>query len=242
MLTAEAIIAKVVSLIAEKSVGKLAELALDKRKKACRVLTKLYFCVQTLDDVTEGFFETLNDFNDHEKPFAVLNAVNNSMHEARLATDMFIELSSELHGGLELIDPALADCCWTLCLGKFDFLHFMLSSIGWDRTQERAKLLIKAPSEKIQNADLDATYSKAKSAFSSGRNNYNPMSILDQFSTEFESIEITSTDEPTAKKLEEMILKQNLLLKDAKEKLRTVIKSNFSVEEILFESGSHPYR
>lgn len=44
MLTAESAVGKIVVFICQKSVGKLIQLPFDKRKKACRTLTKLYCC------------------------------------------------------------------------------------------------------------------------------------------------------------------------------------------------------
>jgi hypothetical protein len=55
MLTAEGVIGKIVSFIVDKTIGKISTLPFDKRRKACRSLTKLYYSVQALDDVTENF-------------------------------------------------------------------------------------------------------------------------------------------------------------------------------------------
>ena len=62
MITAEGIVGKLVSFIVNKTIGQLVDLPFDKRKKACRALTKLYYCVQTLDDVTDEFYESFNSF------------------------------------------------------------------------------------------------------------------------------------------------------------------------------------
>src|ERR1700677_1856674 len=134
MLTAASLIGKIVDFVVQKTSEKLFNLPLDKRRKACRALTKLYYCVQCLDDVTAHFLETLDAFQKSGDAYAVVNALNNHRHDVELATNMFIDLGQELHPGLEIIDPALAQCCATLYVSKFDFLSFMSNSIHWDRT------------------------------------------------------------------------------------------------------------
>src|SRR5687768_9806695 len=113
MLTAETVVGKVVAFIVSKAAGHIANLATDKRKKACRSLTKLYYSVQALDDVTESIFRTASDFRSTKtgEAYAVMNALSNHMHEVALATNMFIDLGHELYAGLEIIDPGLAQCC-----------------------------------------------------------------------------------------------------------------------------------
>jgi len=39
-----------------------------------------------------------------------------------------------------------------------------------------------------------------------------------------------------------MIQNQNRLLKEAKESLRLLLKDSFTIDEILFQDNSHPYR
>jgi len=120
MLTAESIIAKVVTFVVQKTIGKLVSLPFDKRKKACRSLTKLYYCVQSLDDATESFLETFDGFRKSGNAQALVHALNSRSRDIELATNMFIDLGQELEAGLELIDPTLALCCQALYIGKGD--------------------------------------------------------------------------------------------------------------------------
>lgn len=242
MITAEGIVAKIVSFIIEKTVGKITSLTFDKRKKACRVLTKLYYCVQSLDDVTESFLKTFDDFRQSGNADAFVNALNNHSRDIELATNMFIDLSQELDSGLELIDPALARCCHTIYMGKFDFLSFMSNSIRWDRSGKKPKIVLKRPKGLMELADMESMYKLSKEALEAGVKHYWPASTFDDFRQDFDDISIGFEDEATASELHKMILQQNKLLKLAKEHLRTLIKNSFSIEEILFQSDSHPYR
>ena len=242
MLTAESVIGKVVSFIVDKTLGKLVAMPFDKRRKACRSLTKLYYCVQALDDVTENFLQTLDDFLESGNAYAVVNGLNNHAYKVELATNMFIDLGYELYGGLEIIDPALAECCHTLYVWKFDFLRFMSNAIHWDRSTSPAKIIVKRPIGKMESVDMDSMYDLTKNALLAGEKYYWPSSALDEFRSDFEDISIGFEDEEAATQLREMIVRQNTTLKEAKERLRNLIKESFSIEEVLFQSDSHPYR
>lgn len=242
MLTAESVVGKVVTFVVEKTIGKIIALPFDKRRKACRSLTKLYYCIQCLDDVTENFLRTIDGFQKSGNAFAVVNALNNHAHEVELATNMFVDLGHELYGGLEIIDPALAECCHALYIGKFDFLTFMSNSIHWDRSTSPAKILIKIPLGKMESVDMESMYRDTTTALQSGEKHYWPSSAFDEFSTDFEELSIGFENEEAATQLREMVVRQNAILKDAKERLRCLIKDSFSIEEVLFQSDSHPYR
>lgn len=244
MITAEGIIGKLVLFIVNKTVGKLIELPFDKRRKACRTLTKLYYCIQALDDITEDFLQTLKRFQESGDgdASAVVHSLNNHKYDLELATNMFLNLGHELDDGLEIIDPALAKCCHALYVGKYDFLTFISESVKWDRTTDAAKMVVKKPTGKMEGVDLDALYKETKLALDEGVVHYWPSSALDDFSDDFQDFTLTFEDESAATQLKDMIIKQNQTLKQAKEKLRNLIKDNFSIEEVLFQSDSHPYR
>lgn len=242
MITAQALIGKLVSFIVDKTVGKILELPFDKRRKACRSLTKLYYSVQALDDITENFLKTLKHFEDSGNTNAVIYAINNHSYYLELASNMFIELGQELEGGLEIIDPALARCCHSLYISKFDFLTFISQSIHWDRSGEKSKIIIKSPQGIMESVDLDSLYSDAKQALASGEKFYWPSSALSDFRKDFQEVSLSFEDDNVAKEIKDKIIKQNRKLKEAKEKLRNLIKNSFSIEEVLFQNNSHPYR
>lgn len=242
MITAEGIVGKLVTLIVSKTVGKLIDLTFDKRKKACRSLTKLYYCVQALDDVTEEFYKTLEDFQNVGDAQAMVNALNNNAYKVEQASNMFIELGDELHGGLEIIDPALANCCNSLYVSKFDFLSFMSNSIEWDRSDAVATMKVKTPSDEMLNVDLDRAYDETKLALAQGDTNYWPSSALDDFQELVSTVTISFDDNESAQRLKLHIDKHKVLLRSAKDSLRELLKDNFSIEEVLFQNDSHPWR
>lgn len=244
LITIEGLVGKTVLLIVNKTVSKLIELTFDKRKKACRSLTKLYYCVQTLDDITDEFYKTLKDFNcdGDMKADAMVHALNNNKYKFEQASNMFIELGEELRAGLEIIDPVLADCCNCLYVSKFDFLSFMSNSIEWDHSGDVKIIKVKCPSEAMLDFDLNAQYDELKLALTKGDPYYWPSSALDDFYNQVGVVNISFEDFETAKKLKSHIDKHRTLLSEAKESLRKLLKDNFSVEEILFQNDSNPWR
>ncbi|WP_228846305.1 hypothetical protein, partial [Pseudomonas aeruginosa] len=99
MITSEVIIGKIVEFIVGKSLSAVGKLSMSNRRKACRSLTKLYYSLQALEDVTESIFRTVSDFRGTEtgEAFAVMNALSNHMHELALASNMFVDLGYELY-------------------------------------------------------------------------------------------------------------------------------------------------
>lgn len=242
MITAEGIVGKIVTFIVDKTIGKLIDLPFDKRKKACRSLTKLYYCVQALDDVTEEFYRTFEGFEVGGDAQAMVHALNNNSYKVEQASNMFIELGEELRSGLEIIDPTLASCCDSLYVSKFDFLSFMSNSIEWDRSGEVAVLKVKAPSDEMLNVDLDRQYNETKLALVKGDTGCWPSSTLDDFREQVSTITISFDDIESAKRLKAHIDKHRVLLRAAKDSLRNLIKDSFSIEEVLFQNDSHPWR
>ena len=238
MLTAEGIISKLVSFIVNKSVGKIASLPFDKRKKACRSLTKLYYCVQTLDEVTDYFESTLKDFEASGDSGSIVHALNNNSYRIELATNMFIDLGYELQGGLEIIDPALAKCCHLLYISKFDFLTYLSHYLKWEEKDGKRFISIKQPKGLIESVDLEHLYEEAQKAIEAKEKFYWPSSAFDDFHHDFENITISFENDEAAVQLRNMIRDQNKKLKEAKEHLRVLLKDSFSIEEILFQSDS----
>lgn len=242
MLTAETVIGRVVTFVAEKAVTGIANLALDKRKKACRALTKLYYCVQALDDVTESVFQTVNGFRSTKtgEAWAVMNALNNHMHEVALASNMFIDLGHELHGGLEIIDPALAKCCDALYITKFDFLTEMSETIEWNRSGNESRIVIKMPRRVVEPEALERGYVETIEAYRRGEKAYWPDTWTDSIGPT--EIILTWENNEAAAEFLQRLTEHRRCLADAKQMLRELLRKSFTVDELLFQTDSHPYR
>ena len=155
---------------------------------------------------------------------------------------MFIDLGEELYEGLAIIDPALAQCCNSLYISKGDFLSFMSNSIEWVRSDESSSIHIKTPNAAMLSVDLDSGYQQAQTSLSQGDKHYWPHTALDDYKDNTNITVVTFEDDSTAKEFRERLKQHSELLREAKEKLRELLKDSFSVEEILFQNDSHPWR
>lgn len=242
MLTAEGLIGKVVEFIVGKSLSKVGQLSPNDRRKACRSLTKLYYSVQALEDVTESIVRTASDFRGTEtgEAYAVMNALNSHMHEVALASNMFIDLGHELHAGLEIVDPALAACCDALYVSKFDFLREMSEAVAWDRTSTPGRIIIKMPRRTTSEEVLNTKYAEAADALKNGERYYWADTWLDSEAPH--QVILTWEDHDSAKAFLKRLSEHREVLATAKRKLRELLKSSFSIEELLFQTDAHPYR
>lgn len=242
MLTAEILIGKVVEFIVGKSLSAIGKLSPNDRRKACRSLTKLYYSLQALEDVTESILRTASDFRGTEtgEAFAVMNALNNHMHEVALASNMFIDLGHELHAGLEIVDPALAACCDALYVSKFDFLREMSDTVAWDRASTPGRIIIKMPKRTTSDELLNFKYAEASVALKSGDKYYWADTWLDTDGPHH--VVLTWEDHDSAKAFLGRLSEHRDALATAKQKLRELLKSSFNIEELLFQTDAHPYR
>lgn len=242
MLTAETVIGSVVAFVAQKAVTGVANLTLNKRKKACRALTKLYYCVQALDDVTESIFQTTNSYRSTKtgEAWALMTALNNHMHEVALASNMFIDLGHELHGGLEIIDPALAKCCDALYIAKFDFLTEMSKTVGWNGSGNEAHIVIKMPRRIVEPEALERGYVETIEAYQRGEKAYWPDTWTE--SSGPTEIILTWENNEAASEFIQRLTGHRRCLTDAKQMLRELLSKSFTVDELLFQTDSHPYR
>ncbi|WP_429111528.1 hypothetical protein [Aeromonas rivipollensis] len=118
----------------------------------------------------------------------------------------------------------------------------MSNSIEWDRSNEVATIKVKTPSDEMLNVDLDNKYNETKLALAKGDTHYWPSSALDDFHEQVRTITISFDDMDSAQRLKLHIDKHRTLLRTAKNSLRELLKDNFSIEEVLFQNDSHPWR
>ncbi|MEX5414579.1 hypothetical protein WCD98_03920 [Pseudomonas aeruginosa] len=242
MITSEVIIGKIVEFIVGKSLSAVGKLSMSSRRKACRSLTKLYYSLQALEDVTESIFRTVSDFRGTEtgEAFAVMNALSNHMHELALASNMFVDLGYELYAGLEIVDPALAACCDALYISKFGFLSEMSDTVVWDRSLARGRIIVKMPKRTTSEEVLNLKYVEASVALKNGEKHYWADTWVEADGPH--EVLLTWEDHDAARAFLNRLSEHRDTLASAKQKLRELLKSSFNIEELLFQTDAHPYR
>jgi hypothetical protein len=234
MVTGEGFIAKIVTSITGKAASTLMSLVLDKRRKACRTLVKLYHAIVSLDETTEDFLTFATASAHNSSASGLLAAVRSFAHLFEVPSNAFIDLSRELKEGLMIIDPTLARSLEFLYYGKDDFLSFLSCSIETREVEGKMHLVIYRPNEKILNTDFEYAYHESLAANQHGETYYWPAGAFDYF-RDFEEFDISTASEDAAKALVEMIRLHHQQLKQAGEALRSLLVRNFTVEELLFQ-------
>jgi hypothetical protein len=197
--------------------------------------------------VTEHFEETFIKYESTGCANALFNALGAHSQHLESATNMFIDLGTELYEGLKIIDPALAECCHLLYVGKGGFLMLLSNYVEFEFGENNSRFIRVSKLKGLMNSvDLELLYEdyikgfKSQARFESGVKFYWPSSALDDFMDDLEDLRISFEDDESAIELCQMIIEQNKRLKEAKERLRILIKENFSIEEILSQSSLKP--
>ena len=237
MITGELFIAKAVTAIAGKTASKLLALPLDKRKQACRALTKLYYAIVSLDEVTDDFLAFAKACSNVSEASALVAAVRSHAHRFEVPSNAFIDLSCELEAGLQIIDPALATSLSFLYHGKADFLSFLSTTVDVQDVAGSTKIVMYKPNEKILGADFERAYQGSLAASNRGETYYWPADAFNYFS-DFEEFDVSAATDDAAKDLLAMIRAHQEQLKLAREALRRLLVASFSIEELLFQPKS----
>jgi len=238
MLTGEGLIGKIITTIASKVASRLLGIPMDKRRKVAQALTKLYFATVRLDEVTDQFIEIFDRFGkDADDSDALLIAIKTEGKSIDTASETFAELSDEIYAALLILDPVLANCLNFLKTGKGDFLSFLSNSVRLSTDGGNTRLKVEMPNARILSTDFDSIYKLCTQKHEQGEQYYWPEGVFDYFN-DFEIVEIIFDDPHAAKELTSMISHQQLLLKQARESLRVLLKDNLTLEEVFSASNN----
>lgn len=244
MLTGQGLIGKLVELLASKLLSRGIDLALDDRKRACRSLVELYFCIDGLEDITARFIEELRGVEDQTSGWRVINGVALYGRTLDSLSQRFLNAGTELYQTLAIIDPPLADALEPLYGFKYSFLLFMSDSIQVkDKDGERNRILCyRKPTERILAIDASSYYEWVKD---------HPLRTLSRdvplewpnnmlvgfdFREDFPSVEIEVSDPQAVAQFRSVLEQHGEALGVARGKLRELLSKNFKVEEILYVS------
>jgi hypothetical protein len=248
MLTGQGLIAKLVELLATKLIGRQIDLALDERKLACRSLTELYFCLDSLERLTRAFTRELSEIEDPKDGWIVANSLANHGWAIELLSKQFIVAGDDLRRTLDIVDPVLATALEPLYAFKYSFLSFIGSSAEpADKDGERNRLIrYRSPDQRILTLDIDAYYEWLRQnppeSIVWDRHLEWPMSMMlgSRFEENFPQVEIEVGNLEAVRAFGDILITHGAALGTARELLRSLIAKNFKLEEVLFVSKDLP--
>jgi hypothetical protein len=239
MITTESIVAKVILAIVGKLAGAVGGMVVSKRQKACRYLVKLYYAVQALEEVTSRLLETVGSDRKGGAASQLIRALVQEQDALEFASNAFVDLAEDLQRGLALLDPALAELCRVIYRGKGDFLSCMSFGVRPDFSGGNVKVVLWVPNERLDSTDFEQAYELSKAAIGTGAHYYWPDGAFD-YLNDCEELEITRESDESAEQVLNYLRRHHATLSAAKERLRELLKSSFTVEELLFHRDETP--
>jgi hypothetical protein len=239
MLTSESLIAKAVTSLIGKVGSSLVNIAGSKRQQSCRYLVKLYYALQSLDEITARLLQSVESDPRTSPASSLLTFLVQEQDAIEYSTNAFVDLSRDLQRGLALIDPPLHQLCRDLYRGKADFLSCMSFGLRPDFSGSKTKVVFWIPNERLLATDFDAAYAQSCDVVSAGKEYYWPSGAFD-YMQDCEDVEVTQGSEEAAMRAIDFIRQHHKSLSEARARLRALLKESFTIEELLFHSDQTP--
>lgn len=243
MLMGAGLLSKFVELVATKLIGKRLDLALDEKRQACYSFVELYFVLQGFASITRGFVAQLEDAP--YGPETVINLMCKSGQSIQALTTRFFELHEDLWLSLNVIDPTLAEIFDRVHSFKGSIFFAIAESITIPEEEPRNQsILYRRPAEPLLAIDMDAYYRTIES-FQGDKWDApwiwpSELTELPDYEGAFPSIQFRTDDKEKLISFTKDLKRQAELLGTAIEKLRVVIKDNFTLDEVLSSSRRLP--
>jgi hypothetical protein len=239
MFPAESIVAKITVAVVTKLATTLGSLVTSKRRRACRYLVKLYYAIQALDDTTERVLRNIASTASEGLAKAAFRALMEEQDSVEFASNAFVDLSRDLQRGLGLLDPALHQICALIYRGKANFLSVMSTGIRPDFTKSPPQFEFWMPKEELLQTDFEAAYRQSAETVKRGEEYYWPTGSF-EYIQDTEEIIVTPESDESARRFLAALGQHHQNLKEAREKLRILLKDSFTVEELLFHQDETP--
>jgi hypothetical protein len=248
MVTWLGYIGKLVELMATTLIGKRITLALDPKRRAGQTFIRLHYILGALTEVTEELTTNL------DKP--LVDGIGreawlfNVDEEITRLSNEFLHLTDKLHQTLEIFDPNLSLALSDLVYYKFSVL--LLASHSFKRPGEEknpsAMIEYEYPNQKLLTIDFEEHYrwiaAHPEYFKRSGSDEWQlewPQSVL---LNEFGRHELTETgvirrgsieeQAEDIEKLRRLLKTHTQIIKQANERLREFIASNFAIGDVLY--------
>lgn len=244
MLIWQGVIGKMIGFMASKLAGKRLDLALDEKKKAAKAFVKLYFAMQQLEEITARLIEDLEEIQ-NGKEFYIRGGTLLSISQMIDAnTWVFLDGVEDLGEVIDLYDPVLSAELVQLSTYKASFLMHASETfkVEEDPTSHHVLITYSKPADKFLTIDFDETYEwlKAREHLYDVRDVFEwPQNFVVRYCIEEGDLEtsvVRLDDAHAVMKFYGMLKQHSAALSTGKERLRSLIISQFKPEDILYVS------
>jgi len=244
MLIWQGVIGKMIGFMTSKLIGKRIDLALDEKKKAARAFVKLYFAMEQLEEITSRLIEHLENVQSGNEIYIRGGALLYISQMIDANTWVFLDSVEDLRRVIGLYDPVLSAELVQLSTYKASFLMNASETfkVEEDPTNNHLFVTYSKPADKFLTIDFDETYEwlKAREDLYDVRDVFEwPQNFVVRYCIEEDDLEtavVKLDDTHAVMKFFEMLKQHSAVLSAGKERLRSLIISQFKAEDILFVS------
>jgi hypothetical protein len=243
MLMGAGLLSKFVELVTTKLIGKRLDLALDEKRRACYSFVELFFVLQGFAVITKAFVAELEASN--FESWVTINLMCKNGQTIKALTTRFFDLHEDLSLTLDVLDPTLAEVFDRVHSFKGSIFYAIAESITIPVEEPRNQsILYRRPAEPLLAIDMDAYYQTLES-FQGDKWDApwiwpSELTELPDYEAAFPSIQFKTGDKERLIAFTHDLRRQAQLLDTAIEKLRALIKDNFTLDEVLSSSRRLP--
>jgi hypothetical protein len=233
------LLSKFVELVVGKLIEKRLDLALDEKRRACYSFVELLSILKGFHSIAEGLIEEL-DRCDLES-WVTINFLSIHGRSVQSLTTRFFALSDDLFLTSDVLDPVLAELFEQVHTFKGSVFYALADSITIPETEPRNySIVYRHPSDRVLAIDMESFYRSLQSFRKEEQDRpwIWPAELTEVANWEaaFPSVEFKTDDRGGLNGFVNDLKTQAQLLDRAIEKLRPLIKDNFTLDEVLASS------
>lgn len=242
MITWVGLIGKVFGFLGQEMAKKALNAEPDKRALACEAFTRLYFNLTKLERLTELVLASVEDSIHAGNTVSLTCRVHNMQQDIQRLSSDFFEDAQVLREVVEIFDPEAAEALSAVFAWKGSILWEASKCVTLTRDGDDfvGKLSYRKPTDKI--LDLDISQQLAWQRAHPGEVDWEaltwPQTLLvgGELSEAFAESEVTVVSKADMEEFADILKAHLLVLSEAKGSIRNLIKTNFSLDDVLFQN------
>jgi hypothetical protein len=239
MLMGTGLLSKFVELVASKLIGKRLDIALDEKRRACYSFVELLSILKGFHSITEGFIQEIDQYEGES--WVTINLLAIHRQTVQSLTTRFFVLNNDLFLTLDVLDPALAEIFSQIHTFKGSIFYALADSITIPEEEPRNQSIVyRHASDRVLAIDMEAFYRSLQGLRKDDQDRpwIWPVELAEvaDWQAAFPSIQFKTNDIEELKRFVNDLRGQLHLLKMAVDQLRTLIKDNFTLDEVLASS------
>ncbi len=245
MITWAGLAGKLIEFLATKLLGKKLDVALDERKRACRAFLRLHDALYDLEHLTLRVVGILDRVAVAGKPRLYSAWFRGLQDEIKASTSTFIDAAAEVSQVLEVLDPALLLAFGSVHASKGGLIaaaskvfsgQVAQFDVECQASSDRLRRIsYTVPPKSLMTLDLEELYkSMADKPLPRGMLGGSSDTLARRLPQKNPVERLTPIDVSGIQGLSALLSNHLVLVGRAREKLRELIATKFSIEDLLY--------